>query len=410
VYYAPGKSWFVFHGTGHWPDKVGPEGLANDLTAWRQSSDGVHFSPLRLAFGGTGHTSSCDVLLLGNHIYVLADRLHYWAWKGGSLLDDYAKRLDIANLKGPAFYKPYEIYQFEISGNVLSKTPVEGEAIPGHAHIGLIGPEYGSLTRDSKGRFWVAARVPGGKGGPVATWVARSRRPEDIREWERHTVLFTSPVNGTHAPQIIALDEGRVACVLFVQQEEMTMAFLYNPTSGAWGKPYMLGKGTQSKRSSAVFDPGSRRLHVIYTDEAGAARHRSLAAPYALENWSPSLDKPGTLVATQAGTNPGDDDLSLSADLSRKPAPLALVHRGPDQHLHLKYYDGKDWSSKDVKVGLQDPIMSCDEVSAVADFSHGLGFSYYCTWKEGTDRVAHDYRGQVRFGLAKNVAGLFSGK
>jgi hypothetical protein len=84
------------------------------------------------------------------------------------------------------------------------------------------------------------------------------------------------------------------------------------------------------------------------------------------------------LVAEDAGNNEGDDDISLSANLSRDPASLVLVHRGPDLHLHLKYYDGMNWQKKDVKIGLQDEAMICDEASAIADYSHGLAFIYWC--------------------------------
>jgi hypothetical protein len=132
-----------------------------------------------------------------------------------------------------------------------------------------------------------------------------------------------------------------------------------------------------------------------------------LIAPYASENWSPPLDEPGALVAEKAGANQGDDDLSLSANLSKNPAPLALIHRGPDLRLHLRYYDGKNWLPKDVKVGLQDAAWSCDEASAVVDFSHGLGFVYWCQWKDPEVREQKDGIGQLRFCLVKDVAALF---
>jgi len=54
-------------------------------------------------------------------------------------------------------------------------------------------------------------------------------------------------------------------------------------------------------------------------------------------------------VAEKAGANKGDDDLSLAAGISMNPASLALVHHGPDLYLHLRYYDGVEWSPKDVR-------------------------------------------------------------
>jgi len=286
----------------------------------------------------------------------------------------------------------------------------EVEALPGDRHVGHAGPHYGSMARDTNGYIWAAARAltKTGEAGHLSTWVARSTRPDDISEWETHTVLFESAGPGTHAPQIIALDGGRMACVLFTKHEKRTAVYLYDPDSRTWGEPHIIGEGYESKRACAVFDPGSRRLHVVYTDSVGDVRHRALVAPYSSENWSPSLDKPGNLVAEKAGANKGDDDLSLSADLSENPATLALVHRGPDLHLHLKYYDGERWSAKDVKIGLQAPEWICDEASAVADSSHGLGFVYWCQWKDPEVRKQKNAIGQMRFCLIKDVAALFA--
>jgi len=236
------------------------------------------------------------------------------------------------------FFVPFEVFPFDIVGNrlVVGKP---AEALPGDRHIGHAGPHYGSLTRDTDGYLWTASRAIADTKG-FATWVARTTRPDDITVWEPHHVLFKSSGGGTHAPQIIALDEGRVACVLFAQHEQVTAVYLYDPDSDTWEEPHVIGKGYKSKRACAVFDSGSRRLHVVYTDAKGDARHRALTAPYGSENWSPPLNEPGVLVAEKAGANKGDDDLSLSVNLSKNLAPLALVHRGPDLHLHLRYYTG----------------------------------------------------------------------
>ena len=54
--------------------------------------------------------------------------------------------------------------------------------------------------------------------------------------------------------------------------------------------------------------------------------------------------------------------------------------------------------------------MTCDEASAVADFSHGLGFAYLASWKDPAVRIQKGERGQLRFGLVKDVEALFSSK
>ena len=410
VYHAPSKSWFVFHGTGAWADKTNHQDFSREIIAWRRSGDGVRFTPLAQATVGNGHTSSVDVVLAGDRVYLTAARFSYWRTKAGipwMLKGKPFFHPDNRNLNGANYQCPFEVFPFDIAGGSLSAgQPVA--ALPGDAHMGNEGPHYGSLTRDTSGYFWAAARSMAGLDGRFVTWVTRTTRPDDITAWQPHTVMFKSNGPGTHAPQIIALDQGRVALILFVKNELRTSVYLYDPRSHAWGSPHVLSGGYESKRASAVFDPGSRRLHIVYTDNAGDARHRAWAAPYDGASFSPPLDQPGTMVAPKAGANPGDDDLSLSANLSRSPAPLALVHRGPDLHLHLRYYDGKKWSARDIKVGQQDPALMSDEASTVADFSHGLGFLYWCQWKDLAVRKQKDEIGQLRFGLVKDVAALFA--
>jgi len=148
----------------------------------------------------------------------------------------------------------------------------------------------------------------------------------------------------------------------------------------------------------------------VYTDSVGDARYRNLNEPYSPDDWTPPLNEAGILVAEKAGANSGDDDLSLSLNLSKNPAPLALVHRGPDLHLHLKYFDGKNWSSKDVKIGLQDPSMTCDEASTILDFAKGLGFLYWCQWRDPDIREQKKDLGHLRFCLVKDVAALLAGE
>lgn len=414
VYHAPSDNWFVFHGTGHWIDKLGDSGLEREMIAWRSSKDGKTFTKPLPAVVGNGHSSSADVLLVGDCIYLSHARFGYWRWKEGipALVD--GKPIwhrDRINAEKPNFYSPYEVFSFDIAGGLLS-VDSEMVALPGDRHVGHAGPHYGSIARDTNGYLWTAARAltKTGADGHLATWVARTCRPDDIASWEPHTVLFESARPGTHAPQIIALDIGHVACVLFARHEQRTAVYLYDPNSQTWGEPQIVGKGYESKRACAVFDPKSRRLHIVYTDSEGDARHRALVAPYGSGAWSPSLDDQGTLVAEKAGANKGDDDLSLSVNLSMNPASLAMVHRGPDLHLHLRYYDGIKWSPEDVRIGFQAPEWSCDEASAVADFSHGLGFVYWCQLRDEKVRKERDGIGQLRFCLIRDVAALFASR
>ena len=408
VYHAPSGTWFVFYGTGHWMDKLGDAGGEKEMIAWRSSRDGITFSAFATAIAGQqGHSSSTDVLLVGDRIYLTETRWGYWRQKAGIPWKKDGKAWYYRSTPDRAmFFVPFEVFPFEMVGNRLISGK-EAQALPGDAHVAHGGPHYGSITRDTNGYLWVAARAQSPKHGWPATWVARTSSPDDITTWEPHHVLFKSSGPGSHAPQIIALDEGWVACLLFVKYEKITVLYLSGPDSRDWGDPHVIGDGYQSKRACAVFDPGSRCLHVVYTDAQGDARHRALTAPYGPGDWLPQLEKPGTLVAEKAGINDGDDDLSLSVNLSQNPAPLALVHRGPDLHLHLRYCNGKNWSTKDVKIGVRDTDWICDEASAVVDFSHGLGFVYWCQWKDPKVRKMKDNIGRLRFCLVRDVAALF---
>lgn len=406
VYHASSGTWFVFYGTGHWTEKLGEVGTEREMIGWRASKDGESFGSLTPAVVGNGHSSSTDVLLAGDRIFVTQTRWGFWRQKAGiPWKQDGKVYYHRGKSDRPMFFVPFEVFPFDIAGDLLiAGKPTQ--VLPGDKHIGHAGPHYGSITRDTDGHLWVAARVAADAKG-LATWVARTSRPKDIRDWQPYHTLFQSSGTGTHAPQIIALDEGRVACVLFTQHEKRTSVYLYDPETETWGNPHVIGAGSQSKRASAVFDPGGRRLHVVYTDALGDARHRVLTGPYGPGDWSPSLEQRGALVARGAGANQGDDDLSLAADRSRNPAPLALIHRGQDLRLHLRYFDGAEWSPKDVKVGLQDSRFICDEASTVADFSHGLGFVYWCQWDDPKAKERHNGIGQLRFGLVKEVAALF---
>ena len=267
VYHATSGTWFVFHGTGHWTEKLGDAGSARELIAWRASKDGETFSPLAPAMVGNGHSSSTDVLMAGDRVFATTTRWGFWRQKAGQpvLLDGkpiwHRDRMDPEK---PNFYVPFEIFPFDVvDGRLVGGTP--SEALPGDRHIGHAGPHYGSLTRDTNGHLWVAARALARADGRLATWVARTVRPDDTTAWEPHTVLFESAGPGTHAPQILALDEGRVACVLFAKHERMTAVYLHNSNSRTWSNPNIVGKGYQSKRACASLrprqPPSPYRLH-----------------------------------------------------------------------------------------------------------------------------------------------------
>lgn len=413
IYHAESNTWYIFYGTGHWME-IDPsnESLADEeLIAWRSSTDGgITWSDHTSAIVGNGHSSSACAILTGNTIYISNMRWHYWRQLAGIPYEENGR---IYYHRGEPdtfmFYAPYEVFPFHIeAGNLVPKQPFK--ALPGDRHVMHAAPHYGSMTRDSNGYLWVAARALTRFGDELTTlgaWVARSLRPDDPSEWQPHTVVFQSAGGGSVAPQVVALDSGRVACVIFAKYEAMTTVAFYDPADETWSLPQKMGNGVGSKRTCAVFDPGSGRLHVVYTDSAGDARHRACTAPYGSSDWIPALTESGTLVAQQVGTNQGDDDLTLAVDRSQNPAPLALVHRGPDLRLYLSYYNGTLWASGNVNIGSQDPRFTYDEATAVEDFSQGLGFLYWGRWASDADNQQHNSIGHMRFCLIRDVPSLF---
>ena len=126
LYHAPSDNWFVFHGTGHWIDKLGDAGLEREMIAWRSSRDGKTFTALSPAVTGNGHSNSADVLLVGDRIYLSHARFGHWRHKAGipALVDGnpiwHRERIDPEK---PNFYSPYEIFSFDIAGGQLRDLP-----------------------------------------------------------------------------------------------------------------------------------------------------------------------------------------------------------------------------------------------------------------------------------------------
>ena len=161
VYHAPTGTWFVFHGTGHWSEvQKEDHAYAKEVIAWRSSKDGgTTWSKLRPAIVGNGHSSSADVLLLRDRIFVTETRWAYWRRKAGiPWLESGKAFYHRSTPDKPMFYVPFEVFPFVIDGTGL----VPGqptEALPGDKHVAHAGPHYGSMTRDTEGYFWVAARL-----------------------------------------------------------------------------------------------------------------------------------------------------------------------------------------------------------------------------------------------------------
>lgn len=372
VIYDPRSGYrFVFYGHG------GKDPDGRYRISWRSSKDGLKWSDAHTAFEGNAHSSSTDVLLTKDKISMLIFRPHYYRRKAG--LPEVREGRAWYDCPEDNFFLPYEICQYKIQN---------GDLIPGKIFTVMAGsafdrrPHYGSLTRDSKGYFWVGARALSDDGREqFEAWVSRSVQADDISEWQSPQVLYQAKGEGTLTVQVVALDEGRVYCVLFSQPDVGIYGTLYDPQRSQWESPYLISEGNAaSKRAVASFDPGSRRLHLVYIDNAGTLRHKILAAPYRQEDWSPKagIHVPGTEIAANVTTGCGiNDNISISIDTSRSPAPLVVAYHQQTPHYKLRRYNGRAWDREEIPIGMQDSTRYVDEISLIRNFSDKLGLIYY---------------------------------
>lgn len=370
IYHATSGYWFVFYGHG----RKDPDGVFR--TSWRSSKDGINWSRRHTAYEGNAHSSSLDVLLSGNKITALIYRPQYHREKAGiPFLRDgklwYQRQDD--------FPLPYEIQQYRTdNGRLLSDTiysVMRGSFFNAFAH-------YGSLTQDSEGFFWVGARaVINKEKRPFQAWVARSSKENDISAWGPHHILFKASSKGTITVQVIALDDARVFAVIFSKSDAKVYGSLYDPSAGKWESPYVISEGnSRSKRAVTSFDPGTKRLHLVYINNSGALMHKILSTPYREQDWKPQAgnESRGIMIVSNVIAKPEkDDNISLSIDTSKTPAPLVVAYHKDTPHYYLRRYNGKAWEKKDFPIGIHKSNQYVDEISLIRDFSERLGLIYY---------------------------------
>ncbi|HDL01490.1 MAG TPA: hypothetical protein ENH23_04580 [candidate division Zixibacteria bacterium] len=370
IIYDPSSGyWYVFYGHGN-KDADGKYRIS-----WRSSKDGVNWSDRHTLHEGNAHASSLDVLLSGDTITAMVFRPHYHrALSGVAELYDGKEWWDRPE---DDFPMPYEIMQMKINNGDLSSGPIY-TVIPGTTNAFA---HYGSLTRDTAGFFWVGARiVRDGEGNPFQAVVVRSEKAGDISAWQPYTSLFRASGKGTVTVQVIALDDGKVFTVIFSQSDIKVYGSLYDPEADQWESPYIIAEGnSKSKRAVAAFDPSTRRLHLIYINNASDLRHKILSYPYSKSDWLPNAGNTtaGIKIDSDVVTKiKRDNNFSLSIDTSRKPASLAVAYHKGTPHYRMKRYDGEKWGNAFL-VGMQDPERIIDEISMIRDYSDKLGLIYY---------------------------------
>lgn len=371
IYYAASGYWYVFYGHG------GKDPDGKHRISWRSSKDGINWSERRTASEGNSHTSALDVLITGEKITALISRPNYYRE-----LADVPEELNGKfwfKRQDHDFYFPYEITQYQIKEDDL----IPGTVYPvmgGTSYGGFV--HYGSLTQDSNGFFWVAGRLERHlEKEPFEACVSRSSKANDITKWEPHVMLYRAGGRGTITVQVIALDGGRVFAVVLSKPDEKIYGSLYDPNTGRWEKPYVITEGgAGSKRSVAIFDPGTNRLHLVYIDNSGVLGHKILSSPYKENDWLPKAGShtAGFIIDSSAVTSiKSGNDISLSIDTSKVPAHLVVAYQKETPHYRLRWYDGKEWATREYLIGIQGPDRYVDEISLIRDYSDQLGLIYY---------------------------------
>jgi len=175
-----------------------------------------------------------------------------------------------------------------------------------------------------------------------------------------------------------ALENGRVVAINHYSPfsakdgKAIIAASIYNPDTGKWSPEVEVAMGhtTHRLRGVAEFDPGSKRLHLLYPDEQGDIRHKILSAPYGPDNWSP---KAGEDILGELVVKGTDDDLTIALDYSRSPATITLVYR-KDGMVYRKNYDGEKWLNNDTP--LAHVTEHSAELSLNVDSSNKLGLLF----------------------------------
>jgi hypothetical protein len=185
-------------------------------------------------------------------------------------------------------------------------------------------------------------------------------KPGDISSWQTPVTLFTpTKPQMIDGHENIPLPDGRRVLIYRTHNQvyEAGMpgrfyAFHWDGTR--WSEPVDLGNSDgingSDKRFCAMFDPGSRVVHLMYIKDSGTLwdnelRHRTLPPPYGASDWSSPA-----VIARNVFT------VTIGMDTSEEPARVAAVYGdqkytpggrwGGRQHtgeLYLKWFDGKSW-------------------------------------------------------------------
>lgn len=389
IYDPATKNYFAFFGVGTSdPDGIigfnGTNGILR--MRWKSSSDGVNWTNGGQAYyQGTGNSSASDALLDGNKIVYL-----------------YLKYI-------PGGMSSYRIKSFNISGNNLIDSGID--VALSNFNLATTVDDivfYGSITKDTSGYYWVAAmRETQAKPVNQTPLVFKSNNPNDLSSWSGAVTIAPIKSKVESAPDIIALDQGRVIVVMKVQD---TSGFanlpnneirvkLYDPSKGGWQADYQLFSSTElgnAIRPAAEFDTASKELHLVYGDAQSNLRHMTLKYPYGQADWSA---KPGALIASGLTPAPAENDVSMEIDLNTTPASMYAIYvKGG--YYKIQHYDGPSgqWWPNEKTFGAQTGGSATTEGTMLKDYQGkiaALYMTYYVSDPNKGDVVFQEYTTHV---------------
>jgi hypothetical protein len=208
----------------------------------------------------------------------------------------------------------------------------------------------------------------------VEVGATMSQKPSEVESAEywflpRRLISIRGKPKEAVGVQVCGLDDGR-SFYLTVHSDHLG-GILYEP-DGGFEEEYKIAQvahGSRGTTAHMVFDPGSRRLHLVYVDAGGDVRHRVLYHPYRPNNWVPKIDAgmKGELIVG------GVEDFALGIDRSENPASLTLIYV-KDGGVWRRDYDGVSWLDDEIRIrGASEKI---EMVTINEDISEGASLLY----------------------------------
>ena len=360
IYDATFNHWYIF-----WLRDDGKPEFSKDEegVVYQVSSDGLTWSkPIVVQPFQDGGMTAFDVTQVGTRFYLLG--LSDYVNPPSRLTKNGVRELNI-NPDGTLIIQPPQVVYDNSAGDFNT------------VHF------YGSILRDSKGYFWVAARVGDASPGTHAE-VIRSAAPDSIAAWGPKGTIgqacndqWTNPyakskqamLQGTIASRLLDLGPHGVGLVTYNKHNDDKrndpgqLFFVRNPTRthDGWDATSILltNRANQymrpaaapdadktrldDRRYSAIVDPRTFVIHVIYiaadtaTPESGNLRYFTISPPYTLADKSAET----TLVAAET------DGTHLSIDTRTNPSTLYVIYVAndhPNYQVRMIRNTGSGWS------------------------------------------------------------------